>query len=103
MWLCAKNKILTNVQRKKRKLTSDALCPSCRAEDESTIHAICDCFACKDLWKMLVKPVYWQNFFSGNTIEWFTYNYKKDIRKLEDLNWRVTFGEAVRRIWLCRN
>lgn len=34
MWLCPSNKILTNIQRKKKKFTSDAECPICRMEEE---------------------------------------------------------------------
>lgn len=40
LWLCAKNKILTNVQRVKRNLTTDPLCPICRMDEESVLHAL---------------------------------------------------------------
>lgn len=39
MWLCALNQILTNMQRKKRNFTFDALCPICKIEEESVTHA----------------------------------------------------------------
>lgn len=103
MWLYAKNKILTNVQRKKRDLTSNPLCSICRVEDESVIHVLRDCPASKDVWKMLVHPSHWSNFFKGDIIDWFLFNSKREIRKLHTINWKLTFGEAVRRLWLRRN
>lgn len=68
MWLCVRDKILTNTQRKKRNLTSGALCPICRAKDKSVLHAIRDCSVRVDLWKIIVNPAYWQEFFSDNII-----------------------------------
>lgn len=58
MWLCAHNKILTNKQREKRKYTMDALCDFYRSMEELVIHALRDCLAIIDLWKMLIKPRY---------------------------------------------
>lgn len=103
MWLCAHDKILTNKQRAKRKLTSDSTCGCCGITEESVIHALRDCPVIKDTWKMLVKSKFWPDFFRGDTIEWFLLNNRKDMGKLENSNWRVIFEEAVRRIWLRRN
>lgn len=57
----------------------------------------------QDLWKMLVKPRYWPDFFQGETIDWFLFNSKRAVGKVENINWKTIFGEAVRRIWLRRN
>lgn len=52
---------------------------------------------------MLIKPGYWTEFFRGDTTYWFRYNHRREIGKLENLNWKLTFDEAIRRIWLRRN
>lgn len=57
----------------------------------------------QDVWEMLVKPSYWSEFFSGNITNWIMFNGRKEIGKLDNLNWKLTFGEAVQRIWLRRN
>lgn len=66
--LCAKNKILTNVHKVKRNLTSNPLCPIYRMEEESVLHALRDCPASKVVWKILIKLSNWSKFFSGNII-----------------------------------
>lgn len=103
MWLCAKNKILTTIQRRKKNFTSNAFCPICKVEEEPVTQTLRDCPACKDVWKMLIKPICWQIFFSGNIVEWFIFNSKREIGKIESINWKVTFGEAMRNLWLQRN
>lgn len=103
MWLCAHNKLLTNLQRKKRNFTSNSLCGLCRNAEEIVIHALRDCPATKDMWKMLVNPSHWSKFFKGDIIEWFYFNSRREIGKMGNLNWKLTFGEAIRRIWLKRN
>lgn len=104
MWMCSHNKLFTNVQRWKRKFTSDSLCGRCRITEESVIHALRDCLTIKDLWKMLVNPIFWLEFFRGDTTEWLRFNNKREIGKLEGPNWKLTFGEAICRTWLmCNN
>lgn len=102
MWLCAQNKILTNTQRKKMTLISELLCPICRTE-ESVIHALRDCPASKDAWKLLIKPTFWPKFFYRDTIDQFTFNSRRELGKIESINWKITFVEVVRRLWLRRN
>lgn len=67
------------------------------------IHALRDFLVVRDIWKMLVNSKYWPEFFKGDIIEWLMFNNGKEIGKLDGLSWRITFGEAIRRIWLRRN
>lgn len=103
MWLCAHNKLLTDKQRKIRKFTNDSSCERCNSSEETVIQAIRDCPLIKDLWRMLIKPGHWSSFFRGDLVDWFGFNHSKAIGKLENLNWQLTFGEAILRIWLNRN
>lgn len=78
-------------------LTSYPLCPICRTLEEIVIYALRHCPAIKDLWKILIKSNHWPRFL----VE-ILYS-KKEIGKIEGLNWKLIFGEAVRRIWLRHN
>lgn len=79
------------MQRRKMNFTFDALYLICRTEEESVTHPLRDCPASQEVWKMLIKPVYWSDFLKGNTVEWFTFNSKNEIGNLENLNWKVIF------------
>lgn len=103
MWLCAHDKILTNKQRERRKFIIDPLCDCCKAADETVLHVLRDCPTVQDLWKMLIKPRFWTEFFNGDIVNWFQFNNKRDIGKIDSLNWKLTFGEAIRKIWFRRN
>ncbi|CAN1815658.1 Putative ribonuclease H protein At1g65750 [Linum perenne] len=43
LWLAAQDKLLTNCQRVKRKLTADARCTLCQANNEDVTHILRDC------------------------------------------------------------
>lgn len=62
-----------------------------------------DCPDIRDVWKMFIQPKHWPIFFSGNFTDWILFNSKNEIGKLNNSNWKLTFGEATRRIWLKRN
>lgn len=91
------------MQRKKRNFTSNTLCPIGKTEEEYVTHALRDCPASQDVWKLLINPWYWPKFFRGNIVDWFNFNRNKEIGKLVNLNWIITSGEAVRKLWLRRN
>ncbi|KAF7814835.1 ribonuclease H [Senna tora] len=63
MWLCAHEKLLTNVERCKRQILDSASCDRCGAMAEDAIHPLRDCGNVKDIWLRLVKPCYWAEFF----------------------------------------
>lgn len=67
------------------------------------MHALRDCPANKDVWKMLIYAKYWPTFFSGNIIDWIIFNSKREIGRLNNTNWKLTFGEAIWKIWLRRD
>ncbi|CAN1798710.1 Putative ribonuclease H protein At1g65750 [Linum perenne] len=50
LWLVSHGKILTNVERKRRHLSVDELCPRCRVADESIIHVLRDCQFAGKVW-----------------------------------------------------
>lgn len=67
------------------------------------IHVLRDCPITRDLWIMLIKPNFWLEFFRGDFTDWLLFNTKRNIGKLDNPNWQLTFWEAIRRLWLRRN
>ncbi|CAN1813020.1 Putative ribonuclease H protein At1g65750 [Linum perenne] len=53
LWLVVHEKILTNVGRKRRKLTDDESCANCPTQSETVLHALGDCKLAMDVWKQL--------------------------------------------------
>lgn len=51
MWLMVKDQILTNVKRKRRRLTGDALCLRCVDEEEIVDHLFRSCSVARSYWR----------------------------------------------------
>ena len=49
LWLCAKNRLTTNICRKHMQMVEDDYCPACRQEPETMIHALRDCQLASDI------------------------------------------------------
>lgn len=49
-WLVCQRKLLTNVERVKRHLTSDPMCPLCHDRPKSMLHVLRDCSWAKAIW-----------------------------------------------------
>ncbi|RYR16350.1 hypothetical protein Ahy_B04g073348 [Arachis hypogaea] len=97
LWLVVHNVILTNLERKRRHLTTDDTCPRCRNQDESTIHVLRDCFYAKSIWRLLNPPDSSRSFYSTGLEAWLLQNLTSDN------NWACTFGVAVSSLWYFRN
>ncbi|CAN1170687.1 Putative ribonuclease H protein At1g65750 [Linum perenne] len=50
LWLAIQDKLLTNISRARRHMTTDASCPRCRIEEEDTIHVLRDCAFAREVW-----------------------------------------------------
>ncbi|KAF7826982.1 hypothetical protein G2W53_018146 [Senna tora] len=64
MWLCVKDRVLTNVNRRRRNLSLSDLCPRCRVCSESVLHMVRDCNYARNVWLRLVRPNMWPRFFN---------------------------------------
>lgn len=74
LWLLGKNKLFTNSQRVQRNCGRSASCSRCGAAVESSLHAVRDCGAVKAIWKKLVHPSFWEEFFSLDLKSWLLCN-----------------------------
>ncbi|CAN1152850.1 Putative ribonuclease H protein At1g65750 [Linum perenne] len=53
LWLAMHNKLMTNLERTRRHLTSNSLCPRCNNYEESTAHVLRDCVFAIATWSLL--------------------------------------------------
>ncbi|KAF7831789.1 putative ribonuclease H protein At1g65750 family [Senna tora] len=102
MWLCSHDKLLTNAERFRRKISSQDLCGRCGTKSEDTLHAVRDCTKVKNIWLRLVKPCFWPEFFNVKLREWIALNFSWNLGVFE-LGWKETFATACWSIWRWRN
>ncbi|KAL6218309.1 hypothetical protein ACLB2K_011523 [Fragaria x ananassa] len=62
-WTVLHKKILTNVQRVRRRFTTSAVCPICNSADESLLHLFRDCYKSKEVWKSICPSSHISNSF----------------------------------------
>ncbi|CAN1784065.1 Putative ribonuclease H protein At1g65750 [Linum perenne] len=53
LWLAFQDKLLTNAQRLRRNLSSDASCSLCLNPNEDVLHIIRDCPAAREVWSLI--------------------------------------------------
>ncbi|CAN1178076.1 Putative ribonuclease H protein At1g65750 [Linum perenne] len=58
LWLAIQQKLLTNDERRRRNMTSNANCEFCRHPTESVQHVLRDCVFAKEVW-LRVRAVKW--------------------------------------------
>lgn len=91
---------MVNDNRVKRGFFEKVVCPRCGNVRKSTYHALRYCPGVSQLWKMLVHPNHWDNFFKSNMIGWVSMNFKRILGKDKDPCWKKIFGIVIWVIWL---
>ncbi|MFQ6651567.1 hypothetical protein Gotur_023843 [Gossypium turneri] len=104
LWLICKEKLLTNVERKRRTLTTDELCQICHAPQESILHILRDCKEIISVWKRLMPLDNQGVFFAHDFVNWFLANINKNRKfKNETFNWNTIFSIVCWFAWKQRN
>lgn len=67
LWVMAHGKLLTNLERWRRKMASCSLCERCSRAEEGVLHTIRDCKPAKEVWESLIPPDLVNDFFPA----WF--------------------------------
>ncbi|CAN1732121.1 Putative ribonuclease H protein At1g65750 [Linum perenne] len=70
LWLVAHNRLLTNLERKKRHLTAEECCRLCPNSIEDNLHVLRDCRSAKDFWTDFTPLAKDVSFFIGTIQEW---------------------------------
>ncbi|XP_050373202.1 uncharacterized protein LOC126790878 [Argentina anserina] len=91
LWTFVSSKILTNVQRFKRKLTGNPSCIHCNDILETMIHLFRDCPKAMLVWKSFNISTNMLSTFSLNWEDWLYANLMQNDCHINNLNWNVFF------------
>ncbi|KAF7827616.1 MLP-like protein 28 [Senna tora] len=103
LWSLSHEAIFTNQERVNRKHSIDARCVRCLQNSETALHAIRDCSRVSCLWKSLVHPLLWSDFFALDIKAWIQDNLNKDWSGDKSGMWNLIFGSTCWFIWKQRN
>ncbi|CAN1766597.1 Putative ribonuclease H protein At1g65750 [Linum perenne] len=96
LWLAAHSKLLTNVERGRRHLTTTEVCGICSPTKESMLHVVRDCSVAKEVWQELLGVNLGHEFFQVNDSDWWR-------KYISDKVWACTFGITTWTLWETRN
>ncbi|CAL1398112.1 unnamed protein product [Linum trigynum] len=95
LWLVAHDRLLTNVERKRRKLTTDDRCCFCNAGPENAEHVVKNCPRAKQVWNILgIKDDYLTVAFPF--ADWL-------VKRLHSEKDGLLFGMTAWYLWKQRN
>lgn len=97
MWLCLRERLLTNGERVRRHLTTDGVCAWCKNGNEDALHVLSSCTSAHGLWSGLIPQHLMTEFEQGNLQQWLSYNLVAKHR-FGYANWSLLFGIVC---WLC--
>ena len=85
-------------------MTEDVVCPICRREDESILHAFRDCPWAQSVWRQLGVQSSNISFWMSNLHDWLDMNGRMNTDHLVGKPpWKVIFPFAIWNIWKNRN
>lgn len=103
-WLAAKNRILTNSERRRRHMTGDPSCPLCDCVRENTSHVLRFCPTARALWTSLIKHIKTDEFLCMDINDWiFTNVQQPSYFPKASQDWEVVFGAVCWHLWKQRN
>lgn len=70
LWLCFKEKLLTNVERERRHMAAGRICRWCNNGDEDVLHILRDCLSAQEAWGSLLRCDIKPEFMEGNLQQW---------------------------------
>ncbi|KAK9010379.1 hypothetical protein V6N11_036890 [Hibiscus sabdariffa] len=70
LWLVLHQRIMTNVERKRRNLATSDVCARCQSEIETIVHVLRDCPQARQVWEAVVVPAQLATFFSLPFSDW---------------------------------
>ncbi|KAF7824602.1 putative ribonuclease H protein At1g65750 family [Senna tora] len=87
----------------KRGFSDCDICPRCKCNCESSLHALRDYRMVRCLWSRLVDRKHWSSFFNLNLSEWIELNLSKSLGSENEHNWSDTFAISCWLLWKQRN
>ncbi|XP_050238477.2 uncharacterized protein LOC126687968 [Mercurialis annua] len=105
LWLAANNKLLTNFERCRRHMTTDASCFLCGHHSEDTDHVLRHCVFAREVWRKihLINCLNIRNDFFTSPFDSWLFNNLQNHSNSRNGNWSTTFGLTLWSLWLHRN
>ncbi|PRQ51455.1 putative ribonuclease H-like domain, reverse transcriptase zinc-binding domain-containing protein [Rosa chinensis] len=103
MWMLCQGRILTNVERVKRRLASDPSCPICHEHPETLIHMLRDCPSAKNVWNGVVCLDTIARSMQLDWYDWLAANTHCNRPCFDGLKWCGVFVYTCWYIWKWRN
>nr|GMD43908.1 putative RNA-directed DNA polymerase [Ipomoea batatas] len=103
LWLVYHRRIMCNVERLRRGLTSSAKCSKCVDADETIDHIFRECPMAVDVWTELLSLDIRNKMASLDLDSWLQLNVKGVINSNHGDKWPVVFATAMWWIWRWRN
>ncbi|XP_031120628.1 uncharacterized protein LOC116023758 [Ipomoea triloba] len=102
VWKVAVNGLLTNAERLRRGLSSNADCPRCGAHDESIDHLLRHCDFAKECWESASTPAGFMASFHLPLTDWMM---KACTTQTQDdgSRWNTVFPYLLWNMWKARN
>lgn len=69
-WLVVHKKIMTSVERFKRRFTNNPTCAICSHKKEITLHVLRDCHVARHIWNQIWNPGTCESFFDLLVSDW---------------------------------
>ncbi|CAN1792677.1 Putative ribonuclease H protein At1g65750 [Linum perenne] len=96
LWLATHNRLLTNVERNRRHLTNQVICPRCSVQNESLSHVLFDCPFALQVWGECLPSAVQERGRHNNFEDWW-------LAMLKDAGSSITFGITAWLLWSARN
>ncbi|KAK8990579.1 hypothetical protein V6N11_009271 [Hibiscus sabdariffa] len=104
LWLSHKAKLMTNVERCRRSLSQQALCPCCHEFPETLLHVFRDCKYVIGVWSRLLPPRHLATFYSDDFCSWLLSNVATTVmHPTLEIPWHLLFASTLWQIWKNRN
>ncbi|CAN1194012.1 Putative ribonuclease H protein At1g65750 [Linum perenne] len=96
MWLVTHGNLMTNEERRRRHISTDATCPECKGGCEDIDHVIRSCSLAQGVWRCMLPNA----IASTNATSYFDGWW---LQGIGDSKTRLTFGIIVWMLWRHRN
>lgn len=102
LWIAFHDRILGNLTRFKRNMTTDPRCFICGQDEESSLHILRDCAAAKLVWRKIGGNSSTPEFWVNDIKEWITTNIDHQ-NMFEKEDWPTRFSIVLWWLWRWRN
>ncbi|KAK9025335.1 hypothetical protein V6N11_038204 [Hibiscus sabdariffa] len=100
LWLALHRRLLTNVERTRRHLTSMDHCECCLGGPEDVVHVLRDCFVARDVWSRVLPLAQLGIFSQISADDWFRVNLFASSGSLSTLKeWPQKFAILCWLLW----